>query len=96
MRAFTEASQAYTGCADNAPVVSSIVLAFERTACTANQFVFPVNSRLHSKVQFIPAKVPVQNIITLEHLETSHSTVPPATGVPIVAWIVVIFPVISG
>ncbi len=31
LRALTDASQAYAGCADKAPVVNSIVLAFDRT-----------------------------------------------------------------
>jgi hypothetical protein len=85
LSAFTDASHAYAGCADKAPVTSSIVFAFVLTACTANQFVSPVDSILHSKVQFTHEKVPVQNIIRFEALETSHDTVPPATGVPIVA-----------
>ncbi len=76
-------------------MVSSIVLALVRTTCTANQLVSQVVSILHSKVQFIPAKVPLQNIIILEARDTSPATVPPATGVPMVACIAVISHVIS-
>ena len=96
LSAFTEDSQAYAGCAERLPVASSIVFAFVLTACTANQFVSPVASRLPSKVQFTPANVPVQKIIRLDALDTSQATVPQTTGVPIVACIAVISPVISG
>lgn len=76
--------------------MSSIVFAFVLIACTANQLVSHEDSILHSKVQFIPEKVPVQNIIRFGALETSHDTVPHTTGVHIVACIAVISPIISG
>lgn len=72
------------------------MFAFERTACTQNQFVSHVVSRLPSKVQFIPANVPTQNIIIFEDLETSPTTVPHATGVDIDACTAVISQIISG
>ena len=92
---FTLSFHAYAGAADRLPVVVSIVFALERTACTPNQFVSPDDSRLPSKVQLTVENVPVQNIITLDALDTSPDTVPPATGVLIVACTAVMSPVMS-